>query len=44
MDLIERVFGLSPDGGSGAVEFALLVVPLLVAAGVRVLGRRRPAA
>jgi hypothetical protein len=29
MDFIEKIFGISPDGGSGALEFLLLAVPLL---------------
>ena len=36
MDFIERIFGVSPDGGSGALELLLLAIPaaglLLVAA------------
>ena len=28
MDFIERVFGISPDGGSGAFEFLLFLVPI----------------
>ncbi len=38
MDFIERVFGLSPDGGSGWSEFLLLAIPLAAIAG---LWRRR---
>ena len=38
MDFIERVFGLSPDGGSGWFEFLLFAIPL---AGVAWLWRRR---
>jgi hypothetical protein len=38
MDFIERLLGVSPDGGSGALEFALLLVPAL---GLLVLGLRR---
>lgn len=41
MDFIERVIGVSPDNGSGATEFLLLVVPLLLAACARVLARHR---
>ncbi len=41
MDFIERLVGVSPDGGSGATEFALLIVPLLLALAGRVLTRRR---
>jgi hypothetical protein len=28
MDFIERLFGLSPDGGSGWFEFLLFAAPL----------------
>ena len=30
MDFTERVFHVSPDGGSGTLELALLLVPVLV--------------
>jgi hypothetical protein len=29
MDFIERIFSVSPDGGSGALEALLFLVPLL---------------
>jgi hypothetical protein len=29
MDFIERIFGVSPDGGSGALEFLLFAVPIV---------------
>jgi hypothetical protein len=29
MDFIERIFGISPDGGSGSFELMLIVVPIL---------------
>jgi hypothetical protein len=29
MDFIERIFGISPDGGSGAFELVLFLVPLV---------------
>ena len=32
MDFIERILGISPDGGSGGVELLMLAVPLAVAA------------
>ena len=32
MDFIERLFGVSPDGGSGMFEFLLFAVPLAGAA------------
>ena len=30
MDFIERIFGISPDGGSGTLEFAIFAIPLVV--------------
>ena len=30
MDFIERIFNLSPDGGSGTLELLLFLVPLLI--------------
>ena len=38
MDFIERIFGFSPDDGSGWFEFLLFAIPL---AGVAWLWRRR---
>jgi hypothetical protein len=32
MDFIERIWGVSPDGGSGALEMVLVLLPLVVAA------------
>lgn len=29
MDFIERIFGFSPDGGSGSFEFLLFAVPIV---------------
>jgi hypothetical protein len=29
MDFIERIFGFSPDGGSGLFELLLFLIPLL---------------
>lgn len=29
MDFIEKIFGLSPDGGSGSFEFLLFTVPVV---------------
>jgi hypothetical protein len=40
MDFIEQLFGISPDGGSGALEFALFVIPV-VAGLVWAMYRRR---
>jgi hypothetical protein len=40
MDFIERIFGVAPDGGSGALEFLLFAVPLL---GIAIIGLLRRA-
>jgi MYXO-CTERM domain-containing protein len=32
MDFIERIFGISPDGGDGSTELMYIAVLLLVAA------------
>lgn len=40
MDFIERIFGVSPDDGTGALEWGLLLVALAVIAGVAALRRR----
>lgn len=40
MDWIERVFGISPDGGSGAFEVLVFLLVALVPAGIWVLWRR----
>ena len=32
MDLIERWFGVSPDGGSGGLEITLIIVAFVVLA------------
>jgi hypothetical protein len=38
MDFIERIFGISPDAGSGAFEFLLFAIPI---AGIYLLYRAR---
>ncbi len=38
MDFIETIFGISPDGGSGAFEFLLFAIPI---AGIALLIARR---
>jgi len=48
MDFVERIFGIAPDGGSGALELAIclvfLAVPLVAAALFKRAGcvRRKP--
>jgi hypothetical protein len=39
MDFIERLWHLSPDGGTGTFELLLLLIPLAIA----IVLRRRPA-
>jgi hypothetical protein len=39
MDFIERLFGISPDGGSGATEMLLMLAPLVACVGA-IFGRR----
>ena len=41
MDFIETLFGFSPDGGSGAFEVLLFLIPI---AGLYLLYRRRSSA
>ena len=43
MDFIEKLFGLSPDNGSGILEFVLIVAPLMGVAAISALSRRRRA-
>lgn len=38
MDFIERIFGISPDGGSGAFEALLFLIPVVI---IAFLMRRR---
>lgn len=40
MHFIEQLFGSSPDGGSGSVEFLLFAIPVL-GVGLLTLWRRR---
>jgi hypothetical protein len=40
MDFIEKIFGISPDGGSGTLEIALFVVPVVVATIVAIFRHR----
>ncbi len=38
MDFIEQIFGISPDGGSGALEILLFLIPAM---GIYLLYRLR---
>ena len=38
MDFIEKIFGISPDGGSGSLELLLFLVPIV---GIYLLYRAR---
>jgi hypothetical protein len=31
MDFVERIFGISPDGGNGTFELMLFAIPVLMA-------------
>jgi len=44
MDFIERLFGISPDGGDGSTEVMVIgvLVLIVVAIGYRWLSRRSP--
>jgi hypothetical protein len=44
MDFIERMFGISPDGGDGSTEMMIITVLVLIAVIVtwRWLSRRSP--
>ena len=44
MDFIERMFGISPDGGSGSTELMIIAVFVLIAVLVagRWVSRRAP--
>jgi hypothetical protein len=41
MDFIERIFGISPDAGSGAFELILVAVPILILASLAAYRRWR---
>ena len=40
MDFIERLFGFSPDGGSGAFELLLFLIPIIGIVAIREWRRR----
>jgi hypothetical protein len=41
MDFIEHLFGVSPDGDSGAFEFALFAVPIVALAMWAIVRKRQ---
>lgn len=41
MDFVERIFGVSPDGGNGLFEVLILIVPLAIVLLAVVAYRRR---
>ena len=43
MEFIERIFGVSPDGGSGLVEWLLVLMGFLIVAGLSWGSRSRAA-
>jgi hypothetical protein len=40
LDFIERIWGVSPDGGNGTFELMLLLLPVLLVLVYRVVVRR----
>jgi hypothetical protein len=40
MDFIEKIFGISPDGGSGSLEMAFLSAPILLFAALVIVWRQ----
>jgi hypothetical protein len=40
MDFIEKIFGISPDGGSGSLEMAILLAPMLLIAALVIVRRQ----
>ena len=43
MDFIERIFHISPDGGSGVLEFAIIFALLLIPPAVALVIQRKRA-
>jgi hypothetical protein len=41
MDFIEQMFGISPDGGSGALEFFLFALPIVALAVWAIIRKRQ---
>jgi hypothetical protein len=41
MDFIERIFHLSPDGGTGSLELAILLAVIAIPVTIVLLRRRR---
>ena len=43
MDFIEKIFGISPDGGDGSFEFLLFLIPISLIVVIALMRRRRKA-
>jgi hypothetical protein len=41
VDFIERIFGISPDGGSGLFEVLLFLIPIVGILAIRAWRKRR---
>jgi hypothetical protein len=44
MDFIEKIFGISPDGGSGAFEVLLFLIPIAGIIAIRLWRKRNATA
>lgn len=43
MDFVERIFGISPDAGSGTFELVVVTGAIMIFAALAAYRRRRPA-
>jgi hypothetical protein len=41
MDFIERIFHIAPDGGTGAMELAIVLLPVIITLAAAMLRKRR---
>jgi len=41
MDFVERIFGISPDGGNGSFELSLFLIPIVAIVAVVYWRQRR---
>jgi hypothetical protein len=40
MDFIERIFGISPDGGSGSLEVLIILAPIVAIVAARMVWKK----